>query len=53
MVALSNNHNMYRVFAETGITASYNESIEELLRGIRTHFSKIMKKVSEDDVKKA
>lgn len=29
--------------AETGITASWNESISELQRGIRTHLVKIMK----------
>ena len=28
---------------ETGITASWNESISELQRGIRTHLVKIMK----------
>ena len=32
-----------QIFEETGITASYNESIVELLRGIRTHFGKILK----------
>jgi nucleolar protein 56 len=31
------------IFQETGITASYNETVVELLRGIRTHFSKIIK----------
>jgi nucleolar protein 56 len=31
------------IFNETGITASYNESIAELQRGLRTHFVKIMK----------
>ena len=31
------------IFENTGISASYNESIVELLRGIRTHFVKIMK----------
>jgi hypothetical protein len=31
------------IFGETGITASYNETVVELLRGIRTHFSKIIK----------
>ena len=44
---------MYRVFAQTGITASYNESIGELQRGIRTHFVKIMKKIEEEDVTRA
>ena len=33
----------YRLFNETGFTASYNESIAELQRGVRTHFVKIMK----------
>ena len=31
------------IFSETGITASYNETTVELLRGIRTHFAKIIK----------
>ena len=31
------------IFEKTGISASYNESIQELMRGIRTHFVKIMK----------
>jgi nucleolar protein 56 len=31
------------IFTETGITASYNETVVELLRGIRTHFAKIIK----------
>ena len=44
---------LYSIFGETGFTASFNESIEELLRGIRTHFPKLLKKVSEDDIKKA
>jgi len=43
----------YRIFAETGITASYNESIAELERGIRTHFVKIMKKIEDEDMKRA
>ena len=30
--------------SETGISASWNESIVELLRGIRTHFAKIKSK---------
>lgn len=41
------------IFQETGFTASYNDSIEELIRGIRAHLPKIMKKVSEEDLKKA
>ena len=41
------------IFKETGFTASYNDSIEELIRGIRTHLAKIMKKVNEEDLKKA
>ena len=41
------------VFGETGFTASFNESIEELYRGIRTHLPKLLKKVTEDDTKKA
>jgi len=43
----------YRIFAETGITASYNESIAELERGIRTHFVKIMKKIEDEDMRRA
>lgn len=41
------------IFKETGFTASFNDSIEELIRGIRTHLPKIMKKVNEEDLKKA
>lgn len=33
------------IFSETGITASYNETVVELLRGIRTHFAKIIKSI--------
>jgi len=31
------------IFSETGITASFNESISELNRGLRTHFVSLMK----------
>lgn len=31
------------IFQETGITASYNETVVEMLRGIRTHFAHIVK----------
>lgn len=31
------------IFGETGITASYNETTTELLRGIRMHFTKMIK----------
>ena len=31
------------IFAATGITASYNDTTTELLRGIRTHFAKLIK----------
>ena len=31
------------IFEETGITASFNETVVELIRGIRTHFAKIIK----------
>ena len=34
------------IFEETGITATTNDSIRELIRGIRTHFVKIMKSKS-------
>jgi len=40
------------IFAETGITASYNESIAELQRGVRTHIDKLLK-VDTVDVTKA
>jgi nucleolar protein 56 len=41
------------IFESTGITASFNESIEELLRGIRTHVAKLSKKLSEVDLTRA
>jgi nucleolar protein 56 len=41
------------IFEETGITATTNDSVRELMRGIRTHFVKIMKKIEEEDVRKA
>lgn len=41
------------IFAETSITASFNESIEELLRGIRTHLPKLLKKLSDEDMTRA
>jgi nucleolar protein 56 len=44
---------LYRIFAQTGFTATFNDSISELNRGIRTHFVKIMKKVEDDDVRRA
>ena len=31
------------IFSLTGITASYNDTVIELIRGIRTHFNKIIK----------
>ena len=34
------------IFSETGITASYNETTTELLRGIRMHFTKMIKSKS-------
>jgi hypothetical protein len=37
------NINFIRIFSETGFTASYNDSIEELTRGIRTHLPKLIK----------
>ena len=42
-----------KIFAETGITASFNESIEELIRGIRTHLPKLLKKLSDEDMTRA
>ena len=41
------------IFAETSVTASFNESIEELIRGIRTHLPKLMKKLSDEDMTRA
>lgn len=41
------------IFADTGITASYNESIEELIRGVRAHLAKLMKKLSDEDLTRA
>jgi nucleolar protein 56 len=41
------------IFAETGVTASFNESIEELNRGIRTHLPKLLKKLSDQDMTRA
>lgn len=41
------------IFEETGITASFNESIEELLRGIRQHLPKLLKKMSDEDMTRA
>jgi nucleolar protein 56 len=41
------------IFNETGITASFNESIEELLRGIRAHLPKLLKKLSDEDMTRA
>jgi len=32
------------IYNDTGITASYNETIVELMRGIRTHLNKIIKR---------
>jgi nucleolar protein 56 len=36
-----------------GVTASYNETITEIVRGCRVHFNKILKKLKEEDVKRA
>ena len=51
------------IFSATGISATCGESITELLRGIRTHFVKILKskfnflinivEVEEDDIRRA
>ena len=52
------------IFSATGISATCGESITELLRGIRTHFVKILKskstkklliflEVEDDDIRKA
>jgi nucleolar protein 56 len=40
--------------SKTGFTASFNESITELIRGIRTHSSKLFKSsIKEEDLGKA
>jgi len=41
------------MFEETGFTASFNETITELTRGIRTHFVKLYKKITDADVTRA
>lgn len=38
---------------ETGITAIHNDTTMEMIRGIRTHYSKIVGSLTDDDVKKA
>lgn len=37
----------------TGITASFNDSIVEMIRGIRMHFTKLNKKMSDADLGRA
>ena len=49
----SNDHTKLPSSPSTFFTASFNESIAELQRGVRTHFVKIMKKVDDEDVKRA
>jgi nucleolar protein 56 len=39
------------IFNDTGITASYNDTTTELMRGIRTHFNKIIKSKCSDTLK--
>lgn len=39
------------IFNDTGITASYNDTTTELMRGIRTHFNKIIKSKCPDTLK--
>ena len=41
------------IFQQCGFTASFNDQIEELVRGVRTHFAKLLKKVQEGDLRKA
>jgi len=41
------------ITSEAGIAASYNETIAELIRGCRMHFNKILKKLKDDEVKRA
>jgi len=41
------------IFEEAQITCSHNDTIVELIRGIRAHLPKMMKKVKEDDLKRA
>jgi len=41
------------ITSETGLTASYNDTIHEMVRGCRAHFHKILKKLKDDEVKRA
>jgi len=41
------------IFSETGITATFNETVVELFRGIRLHLTKIIKKIDDEDIRKA
>ena len=41
------------LFKTTGVTGTVSEQIDELFRGIRTHFAKLLKKVAEEDIQKA
>lgn len=52
-LGISEPHLGKEIFESTGITASYNDTIVELIRGIRTHFTKIVKKISEEDLRRA
>jgi nucleolar protein 56 len=46
-------NNLCRIFGAAGFTAAFNDSIEELFRGIRTHFQKLLKKATEEDLRRA
>lgn len=41
------------IFEATGITCHTDETIVELLRGVRTHFTKLSKKISDEDLRRA
>jgi RNA processing factor Prp31 len=42
-----------QIHEEAGITASFNDTIVELLRGIRAHYPKLLKKVNDKDMVRA
>ena len=42
-LGISDNKLGKELFEQTGITASYNDTTTELLRGIRAHFTKLAK----------
>uniref|UniRef100_A0A7S3KHU6 Nucleolar protein 56 n=1 Tax=Euplotes crassus TaxID=5936 RepID=A0A7S3KHU6_EUPCR len=42
-----------QISEKTGYTTSTNETIREIFRGIRTHFNRFSKKITESDIKQA